>query len=82
MREHLQVGVHVAGVALVDQSVVVSYTLNLAFAVQHHEQVRVHVLGFYSDDLQVLLAVHHLGRLLHRLCMDLMGSDPAHLAPE
>lgn len=57
MAEHLQIRVHIASVALINQAIVIRNVLDSLFDIQDNKNIRINLLCFNFDNLKVRLRV-------------------------
>jgi hypothetical protein len=79
--EHLEIGVHVAGVTLVDEPFVVVDGLYFLFEVEDQEDIGVNLFCFDFDDLYGFFRVYCFGCLFDGFGDHIVGVDPTHLSP-
>jgi hypothetical protein len=80
VEEHLQVAVHVAGVALIDQTAVQLAHSFLPSQRQHDEPIRPCAFGFEADDFAPLVVLERAATALDDLADDLSLAQPAVLS--
>lgn len=57
MTEHLQIRVHIAGIALINQAIIIGYLLDFFFDIQDNKNIRINLFCFNFDNLKIRLRV-------------------------